>query len=88
MDNIQWDDANTEHIARHSLEPEDVEEALEDPDGKSDDARNTPLERRYAFIGATVSGRILFVVYVLQTEVLRVVTARGATTSEKRRYRR
>lgn len=88
MGEIRWDDANTEHIARHGLEPEDVEEALEDPDGKADDARNTTLERRYAFIGATVSGRILFVVYVLRTEVLRVVTARDATTSEKRRYRR
>lgn len=85
---FRWDSANIDHIARHTLEPEDVEEALLDPKGINAPAYNAGSERRHGFIGATEAGRILFVVYTERSDELRVVTARDADVGQKRRYRR
>lgn len=85
---FRWDSANIDHIARHNLEPEDVEEALLDPNGINAAAYNTGSERRYGFIGATETGRILYVLYTERGGELRVVTARDTDASQKRRYRR
>lgn len=83
-----WDDANTDHIARHGLELEDVEEALLDPEGVSAPAYNSGSEKRSGFIGATEAGRVLFVVYTYWDDDIRVVSAYDANASQKRRYRR
>ena len=83
-----WDEANEEHIALHGLEPEEVEEALEDPRRVSFSAYNAPSERRFSVVGATVGGRIIRVVYTTRGEKIRVITAWDAKKSERRRYRR
>lgn len=85
---FRWDRANIDHIARHNLEPEDVEEALLDPGGINAPAYNAASERRYGLIGATEAGRVLYVVYTERSGDFRVVTARDADVSQKRRYRR
>lgn len=87
MVNFDWDDANSEHIARHQLEPYEVEEAFEDPDLLHSAAKNSDNEKRYAIIGSTESNRILFIVYTLRDDSIRPITAREASRVEKRRYR-
>ncbi len=87
MASFLWGDANTDHIARHGLEPEDVEEALLDPEGVSAPAYNSGSEKRSGFIGATEAGRVLFVVYTCRDDI-RVVSAYDANVSQKQRYRR
>lgn len=88
MSRLAWDEANIDHIARHGLEPEDVEEALLDPEGVPVAAYNAAGERRRGLVGATEFGRILYVVYTKREGAIRVVTARDANPREKRRYRR
>lgn len=82
---IEWDDDNETHTARHDVVPREVEEALADP-------RRLPFgvfEGRRGFVGATSAGRLLFVVVEEGRRGLwRCVTARDATAAEKRRYRR
>ena len=73
-----WDEANEEHIALHGLEPEEVEEAMEDPERVSFSAYNTASERRYSTIGATHGGRILRVIYTIRNGKVLIVTARDA----------
>ena len=86
---FDWDDANLDHIARHRVAPEEAEECLSDPDGVPGDAyRIGKQEARAAVIGQTESGRFLFVVFTVRANRLRVITARNANDSEKRRYRR
>lgn len=78
-----WDDDNVAHIARHGVDPEDVEDALtgnplvfRGPDG------------RYLAYGKTTTGRLLFVVYAPRRGGrIRVLTARNMTDREKRLYR-
>lgn len=86
---LDWDEANTDHIAWHGIDPEEAEEALGDPDATPAHTYRGPGgERRSAIIGKTENGRFLFVVFTFQGGLLRVVTARDATPNEKRRYRR
>jgi uncharacterized DUF497 family protein len=83
-----WDEANVEHIARHGVEPAEAEEAFADPRRTNADAYSTPQERRGTILGRTVDGRLLFVVFTRRGRAVRVVTARDARPSERRRYRR
>ena len=83
---FDWDDYNIDHIAEHGLEPEEVEEALHDPRRIGVPAYNVSHERRWAVLGATEDGRILFVVFTRRQGFIRVVTARGATDRERRWY--
>lgn len=85
---FHWDEANVEHIARHGVEPYEVEEALLDPERVARDARNVRGEVRRAVLGAAEAGRILFVVYTIRNEKIRSVMSRDATDGEKRAYRK
>jgi uncharacterized DUF497 family protein len=85
---FDWDDDNRGHVRRHDVEPEDAEEALLDPRRIGAPAYNVGEERRWAYLGATELGRVLFVVFTKRGARIRVVTARDAETGELRRYRR
>ena len=81
------DDANVDHLARHNVTPEEAEEALQDPRRIGTPAYEVESERRWALIGATEDGRVLFVVFTRRGRQGRVVTGQDATPREKRRYR-
>lgn len=59
-----------------------------DPGGLGAPAYDVGREKRWGLLGATESGRILFVVYTTRQGRIRVVTARDATDREKRPYRK
>ena len=84
---FDWDDANIDHIAAHHISPEEAEEALRDPYRIPAPAYRVAGERRRGVLGSTEDGRLLFVVTVRRGAAVRVVTARDATASERRRYR-
>jgi uncharacterized DUF497 family protein len=84
---FEWDAANIEHIARHDVRPEEVEQSL----------ANDPLEwhydvvedeERWTSIGHTNKLRILKVVWTLRNDKVRVVTALEAAKHEARGYLR
>ena len=62
-DDFDWDEANVGHVVRHGVEPWEAEEAVLDPYRIAFSTRKTLGERRFALVGATESGRMLFVVY-------------------------
>ena len=85
---FDWDEANTAHIARHGVRPEEAEEALTDPRRVVLKTRSQRGEERWAVLGATEGGRVLFAVFTQGRGRVRVITARDATFEEKRRYRK
>jgi len=85
---LLWDDENLEHIARHNVEPWEVEEAIADRNRRKFDAYNVPFEKRRGFIGKTLDGRILVVVLVRREDSLRPFMARDANEKEKGWYKR
>jgi uncharacterized DUF497 family protein len=84
---FDWDGANVEHIARHGVTPEEVEEALSDEMLLFLDARSRG-ERRWLVIGVSSTGRMLSVVFTRRGRNIRIVTARDADQRERRAYRR
>ncbi|WP_457591827.1 BrnT family toxin [Geoglobus sp.] len=82
---LEWDDWNVNHIAKHGVSVKEVEEAVKD--------RRKVIWKhrgRYVMI-ASAYGRILFVVLEKITgekNSYYVITARDATNSEKRIYRK
>jgi Protein of unknown function (DUF497). len=81
---VEWDEDAIEHIARHQVEPEEVEEILA---GRYLLFRGR--WRRYYVLGRTEAGRYLFIVLERRERSrFRVVTARDMTNSERKRFRK
>ena len=84
---FDWDDENSDHVRRHGVEPEEVEEAVTDPRRLGVAAYNTAREVRRGMLGATSAGRVLAVVLTRRAGRVRIITARDADGAEKKRYR-
>ena len=87
----EWDDDNIEHLARHSIEPEAVEEVVyEDcyPAWVVRGRRREIRELRWTVFGQTCAGRYLVAVIAPypQRGVWRAVTAREMERPTRRRY--
>lgn len=81
---FQWDERNIEHVTRHGLIPEEVEEVFA---GTHKTRRSR--EGLYLAYGRTFAGRYTAVVYRrLPGRGIRVITARDMTRKERRLFRR
>ena len=79
---FDWDEGNTNHIARHGVTPREAEEVIRgNPIVLEGQFRNR--EQRILCAGRTATGRALAVVYTLRKGRLRVVTAFPAQRSVK-----
>jgi uncharacterized DUF497 family protein len=74
---FDWDDANTGHIARHKVAPEEVEQAFAN-DPLVLDVELRSGEERILCAGRTDTGRALMFVYTRRRDKIRVVTAHTA----------
>ena len=81
---FEWDDNNIEHIARHNISPDEVEDvAFDDKPWIKKGRKGT----RY-MLGYTVSGRYLFMVYVLKGRgIARVITAMDMDEKTRKLYK-
>jgi uncharacterized DUF497 family protein len=83
---FDWDDANRDHLARHGITPEEVEQVF------SNGALELTTELHpidgvhIRYIGETANGRILIVVSTWRGSSLRVFTGWDAPRSAKLRY--
>lgn len=78
-----WDRDNVEHLAKHQVEPDEVEEVF----ALSPHIRRT-REMRYLAYGTTANGRYLTVVFRHKGRgIVRVITARNMTQREKKLYK-
>lgn len=88
---FEWDSprdplGNTRHVRRHGITPDEAEQALTDPHGFDAPAYSTGTEERYAYVGATEAGRVLFVVYTERNGRIRIITAYRAEADETAEY--
>lgn len=78
---FDWDDKNIEHIARHHVTPDEVEEAFLGA------LFRKGREGRLLVYGVSDAGRFIFIAAALKPGgVIRVITSRGLTQSERRYY--
>ncbi len=91
IERLLWREDRVDHIARHALTPEEVEEALFDDRGglllRVGPAERDPSETIYRYFGRTSAGRhILVVLLDLGGGVTMPITAREMTSQERKRF--
>lgn len=81
---LVWDEWNIDHIARHNVEPEEIEEVC-----KSKNLFNRWKNKTYRVIGQTEDGRYITIFLAPRTrQSYYPVTARDSTEKEKKACRR
>ena len=81
---LEWDDANLEHIARHAITPAEVEDVC-----FGTHIAYHGKHARYVLYGQADNGKyIMLVLMHSYGTVLRPITAREMSESEKHAYRK
>jgi len=92
MSRFDWDPAkNRENLRKHDVSFETAARAFDDQWILSrKDLSHEVAEERYNALGEIASGVVLFVVYTYrelnESEIIRIISARGASAQEKRSY--
>ena len=97
MDNIeklhectgfQWDDANIEkNWLKHKVTPSECEQIFfNQPLIVADDTKHSQRENRYYVLGQSDTKRLLFIVFTIRRNVIRVISARDMNRKERRVY--
>jgi uncharacterized protein len=81
--NFEWDHGNVDkNIVKHDLYPTEIEEAFFNKPNKTLIGRDD----RYYLLGRTNAGRYLFIVFIIKSKIIRVISARDMSKDEKRKY--
>lgn len=84
---FEWDDANTKHIARHNVTPNEAEEVFLDiKNVLNEDVEHSIAEDRFIIIGKTKKGRLLYQVFTRRGNKIRVISARDINKKEVELY--
>jgi uncharacterized DUF497 family protein len=86
IERISWDQETVDHIFKHSVTPEEVEQVLFNE-------LDAPLmmrgrEGRYLAYGRTNGGRFLFIVWINRYRRTIIITARNMSNKERQFYKR
>lgn len=82
---FEWDQHNAGHVARHDVDPEEVEEAAGRPHAIIP-ARAAGGEKRGKLPGTSSAGRYLVVLFTIRNERLRPVTGYAMNRKEREIY--
>lgn len=83
---FEWDEANIEHLTRHEVSPNEVEQVILDPHALIVEMQSHPEEERFKAIGMTSAGRILVVVFTLHGAVIRPITSYEGSRRDQEMY--
>lgn len=85
--NFEWDNHKASaNLEKHGISFETACEVFHDPFVQVVDEEVVDDEIREAVVGMTVDWRLLYVVYVMREEMVRIVSARLVTKVERRSY--
>jgi uncharacterized DUF497 family protein len=91
LDNVtgfDWDEGNIDkNWAKHCVSPFECEEVFfNEPLVVSPDEAHSLREERFYALGKTNAARLLFVVFAVRGEHIRVISARDMSKNERRLY--
>jgi uncharacterized protein len=83
-----WDKGNTgKNFLKHKVTDQECEESFFDQKKKIfRDVLHSNNENRFILLGKTKGGRILFIVFMLRQEKVRVISARDLNRKERHLY--
>lgn len=87
-DGFEWDAYNAEkNWQRHRVTPSECEEIFFNrPLVVADDVRHSEKENRFYALGHTDGGRMLFAVFTVRRDKIRLISARDMSRKERRVY--
>ena len=84
----EWDNNKAvANLAKHGVSFEEAKSVFDDPlyvDFYDPD--HSYREHRFILLGESIQGKLLFVSYVERDNVIRIISAREATQSERKSY--
>ncbi|MCF8078469.1 MAG: BrnT family toxin [Desulfobacterales bacterium] len=84
---ISWDPQKAEtNYRKHKMRFSDAESVLFDALALTREEQTVSGEQRFVTLGADALGRVLVLVYTEIQDGFRIISARRATPSERRRY--
>ena len=85
---FQWDRGNRDKSRlKHGVIPEEAEQCFfHDPLMVVDTKHSTDAETRYALMGETDEGKLLFVAFTMRGGLVRVISARPMNAKERTFY--
>jgi hypothetical protein len=84
---FEWDQYNQTKIRlRHGTTPEEAEQTFFNYYLVSFDERHSTVEQRHQLLGISDVGRILFVVFTIRDNKVRIISARSANRKERINY--
>jgi uncharacterized DUF497 family protein len=85
---FEWDKYNSEKVkARHGVTSAECEQVFFNlPVIAGEDEKHSETENRFYVLGQTDSGRLLFLVFTVRKDKLRVISARDMNKKERRVY--
>jgi len=85
---FEWDKHNSDKIRlKHRVSPGECEQVFFNlPLIVSDDVKHSEIENRFYVLGQTNSERLLFLVFTIRKDKVRVISARDMNKKERRVY--
>lgn len=84
---FDWDEGNKKkNVIKHNVSNKECEEIFEDNPILFPDVQHSQEEERYIAYGSTKEKRLLFIVFTVRSDLIRVISAREQDKEEKRIY--
>ena len=84
---ITWDPKKADaNFRKHKIRFSDAELVFFDPLALTIEEQVVSQEKRYVSVGSDALGRILVVVYIYRGDSIRIISARKATSRERKYY--
>jgi hypothetical protein len=86
---FEWDNHNAAKIwSKHHVSPSECEQIFFNlPLIVADDEKHSEKEKRYYVLGHTDTGRLLFAVFTIRGDKIRVISARDMSRKERKVYK-
>lgn len=86
LEGFNWDEGNLEHILKHNIDFRECEEVFfNKPLLISEDIIHSQLEERYQALGRSNNGSLIFLVFTIRNNKIRVVSARKQNKKERKK---
>jgi len=85
---FEWDEGNAvKNRIRHQVAQSECEQVFfNEPLIVANDVKHSDREKRWFVLGQTDSGRLLFLVFTIRKNMIRVISARDMNKKERRIY--
>ncbi|MEI8143502.1 MAG: BrnT family toxin [Candidatus Berkelbacteria bacterium] len=84
---FDWDAGNIEkNLIKHKITNSESEEVFFNPNLVLPDDHHSTSEARYFLLGETETGRVIFIVFTIRGDKIRVISSRVASHKERKIY--